>query len=138
MSHLVNIKTQIKNMECVKRAAEYLAAQDNVQVTFIEGGTPRFWGGQQNRRADYTLNLPGKYDLGFKQSADGETYEFMCEAYLLTGQDRLGSQLIGHNGDRLLQEYAFQEIAYQHELRGESVERSVNASGELVALAYVR
>jgi hypothetical protein len=99
MSQLVSVDTQITCIDSLREAAASLG------LALTEGGEARYYGGKTSGPCDYVIKLPGKYDLGFRQQADG-SYALVADNELLGG--RSGSDNYGRNdpGRKLLGEDA--------------------------------
>lgn len=63
MSHIAEIESDIKDLECLQSAVSRLG------LTLGGAGKVRFYSGTQN--ADYVITFPGSYDLGFAAKNDG-------------------------------------------------------------------
>ncbi len=102
MSHLASIKSQIVDIDCLRRALEKMG------LTLQVGGRPRFYnsGREADIECDYLVPLPGRYDLGLKRK--GEGYEFVCDSELMSGSFGRGSEgraILGENAGRLMDQY---------------------------------
>ena len=59
MSHFTRVRTQLRNIETVKKALEDLGYK-------VEEGTVRGYAGQQ-ANAELVVRLDGKFDMGFRR-----------------------------------------------------------------------
>lgn len=109
MSHFVKVKTVIKDMALLRRAASnlgYLVIRDG-HVRGYNNGT---------QKADYVLKLPGNYDVGFSKNDITGEYEVIADFWM----DHI-SKYIGHPNaqtdqekmGKLLQEYSKEAIVQQ-------------------------
>jgi len=129
MSHIVEKKSEITNLDYVQRACERLG------LTYQYDAVPRYYytasGGQEAMRCAMVIRLPGKYDLGLKRSADG-SYAYVCDGELLSGSYGLrdaGRQLLGDNAALLMQGYNECKVEEMLMQSGISFTRSVDADG---------
>ena len=77
MSHLCKMKTQWKDIRCVKDACETLG------YTLNEGGKVRFYYGEADAKVDYTIefndaSISEKYNAGLQKNEQG-FYEFLVD-----------------------------------------------------------
>ena len=81
-------------------------------LTLERGGDVRYYSG--TTPADYVIKLPGRYDLGFKQQADG-SFAYVCDSELLSGNFGRGGEgraRIGEQGETLAQYYATAKLKH--------------------------
>jgi hypothetical protein len=130
MSHIVKIKTLIRDLDALRRAAQSLGLE---MVT-----ASRFkYFANKTAPCDYALRVPGNqeaYEIGI--SKNGDHYEMQWDSYAggyglvdLVSTD-------GRNADRLSQAYAREVVTADYENRGYRVSVSSDASGNLVMEAY--
>jgi len=109
------VKTEINDIEALEQACR------DMGLTLEVGGEVRYYSG--STPADYTIKLPGRYDLGFKQQADG-SFSYVCDSELLSGNFGRGGEgraLIGENGELLMQRYATAKLKHVLARKGRRV-----------------
>lgn len=134
MSHLVDVKTQLKNIEALKLACQALG------VELHQGGRARFYSGH-SEECDYLINLPGRYDLGFKRQTD-DTYAFVCDEELIGGphgtdgygRGDAGRKIIGENASRLRQAYSYGMLQLEARRKGLSISKTTLQDGRIRVL----
>ena len=106
MSHIVEVKCAVENLDALVMAAERMG------LTVVRDAEPRYYGtgfgGTESKRCELVIQLPGRYDLGVKRQADG-SYGWVCDGELLSGSYGAGSpgrKLLGENAELLLGQYA--------------------------------
>src|SRR5712691_10360994 len=123
MSHIVQGKSQVTDIECLRIA---LAAMG---LTLQVGGRPRFYFSgndmydKESIECDYVVPLPGRYDLGLKRQAEG-SYNFVCDSELLSGnfgRGKEGRTLLGENASKLINEYVYAAAQMDAAVTGEVV-----------------
>lgn len=131
MSHIVQGKSQIVDIECLR------AALDAMGLKLQVGGKPRYYYsgstvyGDEAIECDYVVPLPGRYDLGLKKQTDG-SYSFVCDSELLSGSYGRGSEgraLLGENASKLINEYVYAAAQMDAAISGEVVTREMGADG---------
>jgi len=125
LSHLATVTTTIRNIQALTEAAKALGLE------LKTGGRVRGYGGTLYKETDYMIELPGRFDLGFRKQADG-TYAMECDGGLFLGWygSELGMQAIGTNAGRLKQEYAFAVLQAEARRKGRTVQRQ-NIDGRI-------
>lgn len=129
MSHLTTVSTTFRDPEAIKAAAKALG------VEVVANAKARFYSGLSGD-CDLVLKLKGRYDLGLRRNDKG-TYEFICDEELIGGRHGTdgygrgdpGRALIGEEGKRLKQEYAFQVLAAEARRKGRTIRRENLANG---------
>lgn len=122
MSHITEVKLDVKDLDALADAARALGGELNRgQETFSAyfGTNP----------CSHAISFPHtSYEVGVIERGDGEGYTLKCD-WFSTG--KLG-QVCGENGEKLSQEYAA-SVAWRHySQQGFSVQRTVTESGEIV------
>jgi hypothetical protein len=124
MSHTVEIKTEIKNIECLKRAFEHLG------WTIKDHSKMRTYGSDPLREAVYdhvAVNPRGQFDIGVRRMESD--YKLFGDTY-----DRSIEEQLGKGFGKLKQRYSFEvvkEYAEESELEYE-VKTLENGTLELV------
>jgi hypothetical protein len=118
MSHITQVKTDIKDIEALTAAAAALG------LVVQRDAVPRYfatsWGGTESIRCEYMIQLPGKYDLGFKMQDDG-SYKLVCDNELLSGgygANDPGRKLLGDNIENLRHHYTVERTRLMARKRG--------------------
>jgi hypothetical protein len=113
MSHLVTIKTEVRNPKAIERAA----ARIKGAVQLGHGTHNLGWG---NRGEGYGVRLPGMYK---PVVFDTKTGNYFCD-----GDDATVNQ---HHVDKFLQLYAAEQIRLTAEQNGQIVEEHALPDGGL-------
>lgn len=139
MSHVTSVKTQITDLDAVKEALAKINEEHGVNLSLSAGpGDVRFYYGTQ--RADRIIKMPGRYDMGFTQQADG-SYNFVCDTEALSGNYGRGDDvraLFGDQGSVLLQEYASAKIGITARMEGHSMTRDSERRADGSVVLHVR
>src|ERR1039458_8209022 len=135
MSHLVSIKTELRDIEAVKRACKdlglvfkenqrtirwygrFLADYDGEDAAFKLGIDPKDYG-----TCSHAIEVPGSnYDIGLIRNPATNGYRIYFDFY---GSHGAAIQAeIGHNGEKLLQYYAAAKVSMEAKLKGYLVQR---------------
>lgn len=108
MSHLTEVKTEFKDAEALKKAAQELG------FSWQANAECRFWN-DQSKKFDYVIKLKGPYDVGVRCKPSGE---LALEADLHAGYVE---KELGNNLERLKQQYAAEKIKIAARLKAKSV-----------------
>ena len=128
MSHIVQVKTEFNDPDALRAAVDACAELAGVDVTLGGAGKVRFYFEgtlDEDNRADYVIKLPGRYDIGFKQNADG-TLTVISDSEALSGHYRRGddaSRILGENLGLLRQEYTHAKMMAMCSARGQVMQR---------------
>lgn len=134
MSHLTVLKTEFRNLDALKAAAIALGHP------LLEGGEARYYMGTSGP-VDWTMKLPGRYDVGFKRAADG-SYTAHCDSEVLTGSygaNDAARTILGEHLGKLKQEYGASVAAIQGRAKGFAFSRRESdlTRGEVQGAVYV-
>jgi hypothetical protein len=124
MSHFTRIKTQLRHLNLVERALRDLGYVPSVGRVAVRG-----WSGE-TRRADLVVQMPNRYDFGFKQV--GEDLVLIVDDWGF-GEDT--AELLG----RIRQRYAYHVCVEQAAAQGFAVvgeEQQPDGSIRLVVQRY--
>jgi hypothetical protein len=143
MSHVVSIKTELRDIEAVKKACAELG------LVFKENQKTIRWFGQwvndysaedaayklgikteQYGTCDHAIEVPGSdYDVGLLQNPDTGGYRLYFDFFGQHGH-RI-QEAIGQNGQKLLQYYAAHKVAMEAKMKGYFVQRNTTGDGAL-------
>ena len=143
MSHVVSIKTEVRDLEAVKKACAELG------LTFKQGQKTIRWFGkwvndynaedaayklgikpEQYGTCDHAIEVPGSdYDVGLLRNPETGGYRLYFDFW---GSNGAAIQTaIGKNGEKLLQYYAAQKVAMEAKMKGYFVQRKTMEDGKL-------
>jgi hypothetical protein len=131
MSHLTTIKTQYNDVDTLREAVETFGLE------LTQGGNCRYFSGKP--AVDWLVTLPGNYDVGFKQEADG-SLSVMCDSELFkptiyNGQKSVAYEKWGDKFERLTGEYNAIRITNIYRRKGHSVSRETRQDGSIKVVA---
>jgi hypothetical protein len=147
MSHVVAIKTELKDLEAVKLACEEMG------LTFKENQKSIRWFGQwvndysaadaayklgidtkDYGKCDHAISVPGSnYDVGLLHNAETGGYKIYFDFYGTNGKQI--QKAIGVGGERLLQLYGVHKATIEAQKCGYLVTRSVVPNTQKIQLA---
>jgi hypothetical protein len=116
MSHFTQVKTQVKDLSLLDKAAETLGLK-KVNRTVVNGYVG------QKTNAEHVWQVSEKYDVGAVKSADG-TYSLIAD-WWGTSQTHQGLD------KKLIQEYGIQTVLRRAKLMGHSVTRESQKDGSV-------
>jgi hypothetical protein len=126
MSHLATIKTEIKDIEAVRRLCKEKG------WTFHEN-KKTFHGMGWDKACDHAISFPGnRYELGLTASDKGYSLgfdAFLAQPFQWGGSDKAAINVLGDNCGTFLQGYAVHKATIEAERMGYLVERRTLASG---------
>ena len=118
MSHMTEIKSQIKNLESLERACERLG------LTLHRGQPSATYYSGQRASCDHAISVPNTgYQVGVKQAADG-TYSLLADTY-----DPTLRKAVGDSCSKLSQAYNIEESRRQARMKGLDVTERVLENG---------
>lgn len=142
MSHVVSIKTELRDLEAVKAACKELG------LTFHEGQKTIRWYGrwmndydgedaafklgikpEQYGNCDHAIELPGcRYDIGLLRNPATGGYKLYFDYF---GEGQKIQAALGDNGQKLLQYYAANKATAEARKKGYTVQRQTARNGTL-------
>lgn len=127
MSHITEIKLEIKDLEALKSATREL------ELDFNEGQTSHLYYAGQRNKCDHAISVPGSksaYEIGVVANPNG-TYKLNWDSF--GGGNGLVAK-VGQDANRLKQEYAAAVTEKQLRRQGYRVKRQ-NVDGKLRLVA---
>lgn len=122
MSHFTTVKTKLRDLDCVKRAAEDLGlmlveSETPVEVRGFQGAT---------EKSNLMIKATEHFDIGLKQTADG--VELMADWWGIEMETGLKEK---DWVDRFNQRYAYHKVIKEVKSRGFALEEESEENGEL-------
>jgi hypothetical protein len=140
MSHVATIDIEIKDLDCLAKAAQQLGLElVNGQKTYRWYGRsvgdyplPTGFTAEDLGKCEHAIRIPGNtaaYEIGVVARRDGKPgytlqWDFYCGGY---GMEKI----VGQNASKLRQEYAAQVATKHMQRQGYRVTRSIDAKGNL-------
>ena len=118
MSHFTTIKTEIKDLDALRVAAEELG------LALEANATARGYAGNQ-LPGDFVLRLKGPYDVAIHRQPTG-TYELTCDWW-----DGHVAREVGEKFGKLLQLYGVHKAMREARRKGHLVQRRAQANGSI-------
>jgi hypothetical protein len=118
MSHFTTIKTQIRDIEALRRACAELG------LSLLQTAEARGYA-NQNKTGDYVIRLKGPYDIALGKNEDG-SYELATDWW-----DGHVEKEAGPNFGKLLQLYGVHKAILEARKKGLSVLRRAKQDGSI-------
>ena len=118
MSHFTTIKTQIRDIEALRRACTELG------LSLLDKAEARGYA-NQNKVGDHVIRLKGPYDIALTKSQDG-SYELTTDWW-----DGHVEKEVGPNFGKLLQLYGVHKAILEARKKGLSVLRKAKQDGSI-------
>jgi hypothetical protein len=122
MSHFTTVKTKLRDLTCVKRAAEDLG------LVLVESETPVEVRGFQGaiEKSNLMIKATEHFDIGLNQTAEG--VELMADWWGIEMETGLKEK---DWVDRFNQRYAYHKVIKEVKSRGFTLEEELEEDGEL-------
>jgi hypothetical protein len=118
MSHFTTIKTQIRDIEALRRACAELG------LSLLQTAEARGYA-NQNKTGDYVIRLKGPYDIALTKNQDG-SFELTTDWW-----DGHVEKEVGPNFGKLLQLYGVHKAILEARKKGLSVLRRAKQDGSI-------
>lgn len=115
MSHFTTIRTQIKNLEIIKKVL------DNLGHNWEENSKIEGWKGR-TRKVDLSINLQEHYLVGLKKNQDG-IYDAIADWSMMRSAT--------YKWQKVVQAYSVETVKHQASLMGYEVENEEINQGEI-------
>ena len=107
MSHFSRVKTEITDLEALKKAASAMGLR-------LESNTEcRYYYGVKHK--EHVIKLPGRYDVAIESKGNG-TYDLKADFY-----GGYVEEVIGHKGEDLLKQYTIEKLKIEAKKNGYKV-----------------
>ena len=127
MSHFTRVKTQITNVDVLKRALS------DLHYTYAEGAIVRGYQGKKEQ-AELVVQPGGDYDIGFVKAADGN-YQIVADWWGVHKDNGLKEQAFLNP---VMQRYAYHTVVEQVAKQGFSVVQESVGTDQTVKLTVRR
>lgn len=123
MSHITEMKTEVKDLEALADAARALGGE-----LTLNAGTFRYYFGEEP--TEHKISFPqANYEIGVSQ--EGDAYKLKADFWRSGGL----TETCGENGEKLSDEYAAAVVWRHYSQQGYSLNRYTNDAGQIVVEA---
>lgn len=128
MSHMTEVKTQIKDLVCLKETLQELGFSF-AEATAEQKVWVRGWNGMREA-ADLVINTQSSYDIGLRIKSDG-TYEFLADWW---GVESHAGFTQEEFTQKVLPKYSYRKVLAEAKARGFSLAEETRSEDQTIKL----
>lgn len=125
MSHITEMKTEVKDLDALEDAARALGGELTRNVSEF-----RYYSGMEP--CEHRISFPNaRYDIGVSERGDHNGYTLKADWFYTGGL----TEYCGQNGEKLSDEYAAAVVWRHYSQQGYNLNRYTNDAGQIVVEA---